>query len=440
MRGKIKRLLFVILILISTACEPNSEDSKPSSSEEMKGEIVLWHSFTQGPRKEFLKNAAKTFMDEHPGVTIKIESFSWDNFNTKWTTGYTSGQVPDVSSALPNQVAEMIDADALVPLNDVIDNIGRDRFYEEALGEGTVDGKNYSIPIYTHAQVMWYRKDLLEEANLDVPETWDELYDAAVKITKTTDTYGLSVPMGADDMMATRFLNFYVRSAGDRLLKDGKADLTSPAAIEGINYWVKMYEATSPKGSINYNVLDQATLFYQGNTAFDFNSGFQIGGVETNNPQNLDHIDAAPIPKINKNDKKQGIETSNTPFVVWKNSKHPKIAKAFVESLFEKEEYIKFLQTVPAGMLPSLKDINEQPAYKNNETIQKFQHAVDVINAGVEQGTAIGMEDGPSPEAGILTNQGIIENMFQKIIVSKVPVEEAAKKAEKQLNSIFSTY
>jgi len=441
---KISLGLLITLLIVMTSCanENGNEirEINPEHNNKMQGEITFWHSFTQGPRKEFLENRAQNFMKKHPDVSIKIESFSWDNFYTKWTTGYTSGQVPDVSSALPNHVVEMIDADALIPLNDVIDNIGRDRFYDKALSEGTVDGKNYSIPIYTHAQVMWYRKDLLKEANLEVPETWDELYEAAIKLTNNTNTYGLSVPMGTDDMMATRFLNYYVRSAGDKLLKNGRANLTSPAAIDGINYWVKMYQATSPKGSINYNVLDQATLFYQGNTAFDFNSGFQISGVETNSPQLLDQIDAAPIPKVNKSDEKQGIETSNTPIVVWKNSNHPEIAKAFVESLFEKEEYIKFLHAVPAGMLPSLKDINKEPEYMDNETIQNFDHAVDVINSEVKKGTAIGMEEEPFPEAGILTNQGIIENMFQEIIVSGIPIEEAAEKAEKKLNRIFDTY
>lgn len=54
----------------------------------------------------------------------------------------------------------------------------------------------------------------------------------------------------------------------------------------------------SKKDSINYNVLQQATLYYQGKTAFDFNSGFQIGGVQANTPELLQYIDAAPIPKV----------------------------------------------------------------------------------------------------------------------------------------------
>jgi multiple sugar transport system substrate-binding protein len=433
-------LVVLASTILAAGCSNTAEEPKaaPAKTGELKGEIVLWHSFTQGARNDSIKQAADAFMKKNPGVTIKIETFAWSEFYTKWTTGLQAGQVPDVSTALPNHVVEMMDAQAIIPLDDVIDTIGRKRFYEAPLKEGNVNGKNYSIPLYSHAQVMWYRKDLLQKANVQVPKTWAELADAAKKVNNQPDLYGLSVPMGTGDMMATRFLNFYVRSAGETLItKDGSANLTSKAAIDGIKYWVDLYKAVSPKGSVNFKVLDQSTLFYQGKTAFDFNSGFHIGGVETNSPALLDQIEAAPIPKINANDPDQGIETSNIPLVVWKNSKHPEIAKAFVESLYEKESYIKFLHSVPAGMLPAMKDIAEDPAFLDNPTIKKFSNAVKVVSQAVDKGTAIGMEYKPTLQSGIITSQSVIEKMFQNIVLKDEPVEEAAKKAEKELNTLF---
>ena len=231
---------------------------------ELSGEITFWHSFTQGPRLETIQKAADKFMAENPDVKINIETFSWNDFYTKWTTGLASGNVPDMSTALPAQVAEMINVDALAPINDLIDDIGRDKFAETAIAEGTMDGNNYSVPLYRHAHVMWIRKDLLEQNGLEVPETWDELYEAAKTLTKD-GVYGLSFPCGTNDFQATFFLDFYVRSGGGSLLTDDlKADLTSDLAIDGINYWVKVYNDCSPKDSINFDVLDQATLYYQG--------------------------------------------------------------------------------------------------------------------------------------------------------------------------------
>lgn len=406
---------------------------------ELSGEVLMWTSFTQGPRAEYMEKMAARFEEDNPGVDITIETFAWPEFYTKWTTGLAAGQVPDLSSALPTHVVEMIAAEALEPVDDVIDAIGRDRFSEAALAEGQVDGVSYSVPIYTHAQVMWYRKDLLAAAGLDVPQTWDELRTAAEALT-TDGVYGLSVPLGSNDMMATRFLNYYVQSNGETLLNDdGSANLTSDVVLDGIDYWVDMYGATSPEGSINYAVLDQATLYYQGKTAFDFNSGFQISGVESTTPELLDQIAAAPLPRMNEDDPIYGGETSNTPMVVWEASEVKEEAKAFLEFLYTDEDYIDFIHSVPGGMLPALTDISTDEKYLDDPTLEKFRETVDVIEQAVPLGTAIGMEDGPRLQAGILTSQGVIEAMFQDIILNGTPVEDAARSAEDKLNGLFET-
>lgn len=333
MKKKLAILLVGTMIASSILAGCGSKKSEPTKKEtsgELKGDITFWHSFTQGPRMEVIQQTADQFMKDNPGVKIKIETFSWGDFYTKWTTGLASGNVPDMSTALPGHVVEMMDADALEPVDDLIDDIGRNKFSKTALSEGKKDGTCYSLPLYSHAQVMWYRKDLLQKAGLSVPKTWDEFAEAAKTLTKD-GVYGCSFPCGSNDLMATRFLNFYVRSGGGSLLTDDlKANLTSDLAIDGINYWLDIYKNCSPKDSVNYAVLDQANLFYQGKTAFDFNSGFQISGVETNSPDLVDQIDCAPLPKINADDPDYGAETSNIPMVVWKNSKHPEICKAFV--------------------------------------------------------------------------------------------------------------
>lgn len=435
------RKWFCLVLSLAMLCSVFALGAAAESAE-LEGEITFWHSFSQGPRLENIQKAADAFMAANPKVKITIETFSWADFYTKWTTGLASGNVPDMSTALPNHVVEMIDAEAIIPLDELIEKIGRDRFYEAPLKEMTVEGKCYAVPLYSHAQVMWYRKDLMAKYKLSVPTTWDELYEAATVITKGENgqVFGCSVPMGAGDMMATRYLNFYVRSAGGRLLhEDNTANLTSPEAIEGINYWVKMYQQNSPRDSINYKVLDQATMYYVGTNAFDFNSGFQIGGVQANRPELLEQISCAPMPALKKGAEQVGYETSNIPMVIWKNSKHPEICEAFIQFLYLPEYYVPFLQSVPVGMLPALKEIAEDPTFLAHPVIQQFKDEMNVIAKAVGEGTAIGMEFGPCGQAGLLVSQHVIEQMFQDIILNGVPVEDAAKAAETKLNDLFAS-
>ena len=140
---KTKRLLAILLALVMllslAACGGTGETTETQAPaggnetaaaeeapQELSGEITFWHSFTQGPRMEKIQAAADEFMELHPGVTITIETFSWADFYTKWTTGLASGNVPDISSTIASQLVEMIDAEAVIPVDDLIDEIGRD--------------------------------------------------------------------------------------------------------------------------------------------------------------------------------------------------------------------------------------------------------------------------------------------------------------------------
>ena len=425
----------------ATAETTDAGETEQPAESELEGEITFWHSFTQGPRLENIQAAADAFMTDHPKVKINIETYSWGDFYTKWTTGLASGNVPDMSTARAGEVVEMINADAIIPLDDLIDSIGRDRFYESPIQEMTyTDGQCYAVPIYSHAYVMWYRKDLLEKYNLDVPKTWEEFNTAATTITEgeNGEVYGCSVPMGTNDNYATSFLDVYVGSARESLLtQDRKPNLTSQTALDGIQFWVDMYHNNSPADSINFNTLDQATLYYQGKNAFDFNSGFHIGGVESNTPDLLDYIDCAPIPTPSGDGNPDYI-VNNMPMVVWKNSEHPEICKAFIEYFYSPDRYIPFLHSVPVGMMPALKEITNDPAFLENDTIKKYQNAMETISNALSHGTYTAMEYGPCVEAGILANQRVIEGMFQDIVLNGTPVEDAAAAAEAQLLELFS--
>ena len=407
---------------------------------ELSGEITFWHSFTQGARMEAIQAAADQFMADNPGVTINIETMAWGDFNTKWNAGITTGDLPDISTAQnTGEVVEMLNADVLASMDSTIDAIGRDLFSANALADMSMDDATYGIPYYSHAQVMWYRADLLEANNLEVPTTWDEFYEAAVALTKD-GVYGCAFSCSPNDLLCTRYLNYYVRSGGGSLLNDDlTANLTSDLAIDGINFWLEVYKNCSPAETINYTVNDHATLYYQGTTAFDFNSGFMISGVESNRPDLLEYVSCAPLPLMAEGDPYYSAEATHIPLVTWKNSEHPEICQAFIEYLYQEDNYLDFLAAVPVGMLPSIKGIDQNETYLSNPIVQQFSDEAAVITKAVEEGTAIGFEHGPSAQAGLLTSQGVIEEMFQDIITNGTDVETAAKAAEDKLNEIFAT-
>lgn len=133
------------------------------------------------------------------------------------------------------EVAELVNAGIIQPMDASIDAVGRYLFSETVLNELSYNGQTYDLPYYSHAQVMWYRQNLLDNAGLEIPTTWDELYDAAVALTDAANgQYDCAVSLNTSDFIGTRYLNFYVRSGGSLLNDDLTANLTSDLTIEGI--------------------------------------------------------------------------------------------------------------------------------------------------------------------------------------------------------------
>lgn len=454
-----KRVAFLLLALLAalgtTACggegdvrstegAGNTESAINTENvvadESLEGEITFWHSFTQGARMEALESAIARFEDKYPNVKIHTETMTWSDFKARWKEGMETGDLPDISTACNMyETEELVNAGILQPVDDVIDDIGRSLFSDNVLSELSHSDGIYGIPYYSHAYVMWYRQDLLEQANLEAPSTWQELYEAAKALTDADDDiYGCPVSMSPRDFCSAINLHMYVSSGGGSLLNDDMtANITSDLALEGIRYWVKMYEDCSPRETIDYTVIEQANLFYQGTVGFDFNSGFHISGVGGNREDLLQSISCLPLPRIHEDDEYYSAVVSHIPLVLYKDAGNPQVCKAFIEFLFEEENYIEFLDSVPVGMLPAIRGISGTERYQSNEIRRQFAAEEAIIQEAMLGGTALGFEHGPNFQAGIMTSGGVIEEMFQDIVQNGTDVEIAAKTAEEELNRLF---
>lgn len=444
-------IIFALMVSLIAACQSKSNGENNGASTgspaattdgqakvETK-EITMWHSFTQPDRAAVIEEMAKQFEQENPGVKITIETFPWATFHTKWTTGLATKALPDISTALVDEALLMAKSGVLSPMDDVINTLGKNNFIERPLNLLSYDGKVIALPYYAHARVLWYRKDLLEAKGIQPPKTWDELLAAVKAVTDSPNVYGLTVPLSKTDYIATSFLYIISESMGSHIMKDdGTVNLTDPNMIKAIQYLVDLYEAGSPPGSINFGGKEELDLFYQGKTAFDISTGFNIDGILKNSPELADKIAAVPTPVLNAGDKQESAFADYISLVRWNNSKYPEVTQKFVEFMYKKENYVKFLHLVPGGMLPTLKDIAESPEFNSHEVIQKYQNDIKAIQQGIEVGYPIGGVQAANPNVNVLKNQGMIEEMLQKIITDHVSIDKIAKETEDKLNKAIA--
>ena len=83
-----------------------------------------------------------------------------------------------------------------LPLDELIPQDAWDDLYDNVRDMVTVNGKKYAYPqMLEPAVVLYYRKDLFEQAGLDPenpPKTWDAFVEAAKALT-TNDMYGATM-------------------------------------------------------------------------------------------------------------------------------------------------------------------------------------------------------------------------------------------------------
>lgn len=440
MKKVIMALVMVLLSCLLVACSMNEEQEQPRNTD-VQGTITFWHSFTQGARLDALDQTVERFKEAYPNVTVNTEVLTWTDFKDRWRNGIETGDLPDISTACNiYEVEELVNAGLLQPVNGVIDEIGHERFADNVLAELSHDQDIYGLPYYSHAFVLWYRDDLLKDANIDPPQNWEEFAAAAKALTDPEKgIYGYAAGLSPRDHLATIDLHLYMRSKGDSLLKeDLTANLTSETALEGIRYWADIYRTCSSPDYYDDTVEERSQHFYQGETVFDVNSGFHIAGIKNNRPDLLESISCEEFPFKEESVSHNASMVTQIPLVMYASSENKEAAEAFLEFLYTDENYLDFIDSVPVGMIPAIKDIANTEAYQSNETRKQFADEETVIENAVLSGNALGFEHGANLQAGILTSSGVIEEMFRAIVIDNVPVEVAAQEAQDKLNARFA--
>ena len=145
------------------------------------------------------------------GIKVEFESYGEDQLNQKLTTEFTAGGSDiDVFMQRPLQEARVMQMNGWYEdLTACVSDPDYDfeDFAAGAVGTETVNGVLTGIPIVTEQEVLYYRKDLLEEAGLAVPTTLDELKAAAEALTDRTTN--CTVSWRASAAAGDPFSSFY---------------------------------------------------------------------------------------------------------------------------------------------------------------------------------------------------------------------------------------
>ena len=156
--------------------------------------LDFWYGWS-GVWGDACKELALTFEEQNPGVTMNTVEHGWAQ--EKLLTAFAGGVPPDVMEHYAP--IEFAARDQLLTLDDLLANskaIDLDNYYDVMWEASRWKGETYGIPAFAFGadESMIIQKQAVEEAGLDAdnpPQTWDDLFIWADKLTKMDDAGNL---------------------------------------------------------------------------------------------------------------------------------------------------------------------------------------------------------------------------------------------------------
>lgn len=240
--------------------------------------VTLHVAMVKHPFTESLLPLISSF-EELTGIKVLYDILPQDEYWPKVTIDMSSGAgLIDVFMTGPELNWQYIPPGWIEPLDAYIDNtqltdsewydfgdfyspaIDANRWDGETLGrEAYGEGPLYAIPVTYEIMSLTYRTDLFEEAGIVVgegwPHTWQDILDAAKKLTKDTDNDGEIDQYGiigrGSKTWATMFGGysniFYSYGAKD-FDENMEPIMNSQRGIEATELWVELMQSCTPPG------------------------------------------------------------------------------------------------------------------------------------------------------------------------------------------------
>ena len=284
-------LLALTMVLSLVACGGSKEEEAPAeeaateeSAEGVTVEVIAAQYGTQ--TADWWKGFEANFEAANEGIDLVVDVVSWNDIYTVVNTRVANGEAPDL---LNIDVFADYQADGLLmPVEEWVSDETYAKFYPAFLEQSVIDGTVWAVPDLASARALYYNKDILEAAGVEVPTTWEEL-TAACEALKAYDPeiYPWGVDMTTDEGQAC-FAYYIWNNGGDFTDAEGNWTLNSPENVEAIEYIIGMVNAgltnTDPATETRY---DNQDMFGAGKVAMMIGPNSiptycSVGGYEVN--------------------------------------------------------------------------------------------------------------------------------------------------------------
>jgi multiple sugar transport system substrate-binding protein len=330
-------ILVLIIVLVATSKTPK------------KQETVTLNYWGLWENEEIMNGVISDFEAKNPLIKVNYKRNQISNYRTRLAsrlakTGTSDNEDVDIFRIHNTWIPMFKDYLASVPTSKVT-SIGLDTdFFDVYAKDLKENGKWLSVPLMYDGLALFYNKDLLQKANIEVPKSWWELNEAASKLTTKNDS-GTIQMAGAGIGVANGNVEHWSDILGIMMKQNGIDFAKKTNMDSNLEDALKYYASFARSGqSVWDDSLPNATeLFANGKLAFYFGNSWRVFDLATLNKDLNYGITTVPQLPINGDITDRNAELTNIHWASYwaegvnSKSKHQEEAWKFLEYLSSKE-------------------------------------------------------------------------------------------------------
>lgn len=259
---KVSIFFLAMLIASFSGCYNASKEKKEKTVAEQKENLVIWAYYETQAQRNGLNELVKNFNQSQNEYEVEWEYVPMTGFVKGLSSAYTENKLPDMAILDNPDTPSLIRLGMFEDITEQVKNWNlEEEYYQSILNTVKYEERYYGLPLNCNSTALFYNKHILEEAGVTPPSDWQELKEAAEKLT-TKDRSGFLMCGMEGEQGAFQILP-WILSAG------GTVD-----AIDGLP-WTETFEFFSEllkSGSMSANCInltqtDVAREFNEGKTA-----------------------------------------------------------------------------------------------------------------------------------------------------------------------------
>lgn len=393
--------------------------------------LLRWKRFVQGDEDLWMQNTKK--FTEQTGVQVRIDNEGWEDVRPKAAVAANIGSGPDLILGWfddPHQYP-----DKLVDLTDLADYLGGKYggWYDVCKRYGMHNNRWIALPMGVVGNAMVYRESHVKAAGFDTfPKDTAGFLKLcqALKAKGTPPGFALGKAVGDGNNWA----HWLLWSHGGKLVDDnGKVVVNSPETIAALEYAKQLYP-TFISGTLSWQDPSNNKAFIDGQISLTANGISIYYAAKTSKDPKLQEMAKDiqhahfPIGSVGKPTELMQI----TQMMLFKHSKYPNAAKAYVQFMMEADQFNPWMQASIGYVSQPLKAYESNPVW-----------TVDPKHTVYRDAAVLMLDNGYSgplgqASAAAMADYIVVDMVAEAASGSKTP-KQAAERAQQRAERYYKT-